>query len=142
MLTVKSLMKRPVVTLEPASSVREALSIMAENGIRHLPVVDDEGHLLGIVAQQDVVRELGLVQAAGGVRGDARIRDVMSAPAWRATPGMPAHQAAQLMIEQKVGALPVVDGNGAVIGILTETDFVEIAREVLSGVQPESRAQT
>ena len=142
MLTVETLMKRNLVTVRPHTSVREALTKMAHEGVRHLPVVDEAGRLLGIVAQLDVVRALDLALVAAGARGDLEVRDVMSAPAWRATPRMPAHQAAAILIENKIGSLPVVDGDGYVVGMLTETDFVELAREALSGIAFESRAQS
>jgi CBS domain-containing protein len=141
MMTVERLMKLRVVMVSPATSVRDALMAMAKAGIRHLPVVDGHGRLLGVVSQLDVARAMDLSQATVGARGDVRVREIMSAPAWRATPHMAADQAAAIMIEHKIGALPVVDPEGAVLGIITETDFVEVAREVLSGVRPELRAQ-
>src|SRR5579864_3836441 len=103
MMTVEQLMKTRVVTAHPRFPIRDALAAMAEAGVRHLPVVDEKGALIGIVSQLDLVRALDLMRAAEGVRGDAdtHVEDVMSAPAFRATRKMLASDAVALMMEQR-----------------------------------------
>jgi CBS domain-containing protein len=140
MLTVERLMKGPVTTTHARASVRDALAAMAEAGVRHLPVVDKSGKLIGMVSQLDLARAIDRDRVGEGARGDTHVGDVMSAPVFRATRQMAAHDAAGLMIEQKIGALPVVDAEGRVLGIVSEADFLEVARESLLGVDPESRA--
>ena len=139
-MNIEAVMKQHVVTAHPHTSVRAGLAAMAEAGVRHLPVVDETGLLVGLVSQLDLVRALDRMLVAGGARGDLEVGDVMSVSVFRATRKMPASEAATLMIEHKIGALPVVDGNGRVIGIVSETDFLEIAREALLGVNVEARA--
>jgi CBS domain-containing protein len=138
---IETLMKERVVTVRPDTSIRRALVAMAEAGVRHLPVVDGAARLVGLVSQIDVVRAMDLLLTAQGERGEMQVRDVMSAPVFRAGRRMPAHEALALLMEHKIGALPIVDGDGRVIGIVSETDFLEVAREALEHINIERRAR-
>jgi CBS domain-containing protein len=103
-------MTRGVATIHPDTLARGAAEMMRTRRIRHLPVVD-RGHVpdaLGAVT----VREL-MTRAVLTVRPDTRLQE-----------------AARLMHERKIGAVPVVQG-GRVVGILTETDALEVFREAL-----------
>jgi CBS domain-containing protein len=142
MMTVEQLMKREhLVTAHATSAVRDAFDQMSEAGVRHLPVVDGAGRLIGIVSQRDLARSLDVMRTAEGERAQLRVGDVMRREVLRARPGLPAHQAAAMMIESKIGALPVVGDDGALVGIITETDFLEVAREALAGEGPAARAR-
>ncbi len=140
-MLIETLMKERVVTVRPDTSIRRALVAMAEAGVRHLPVVDDAARLVGLVSQIDLARAMDLVLTAQGERGEMQVRDVMSAPVFRAGRRMPAHEAVTLMIEHKIGALPIVDAEGRVIGIVSETDFLEVARDALERINVETRAR-
>jgi CBS domain-containing protein len=141
MITVGSVMKRRVVSVSPSTNVRDAFETMCEAEVRHLPIVDERGRLAGIVSQRDLLRALDLARATDGSRHPVEVGDVMKTEVLRVPVGLPAHEAAAMMIERKIGALPVVDGEGKVVGILTETDFVEIARESLLGIGSRPRAR-
>jgi CBS domain-containing protein len=141
MTTVRDLMKSTVLTVPPSMSVRQAFDQMCEAGVRHLPVVDERGQLVGIVSQRDLVRSLDVAQVAEGKRVSARVEDVMSREVLKVPHTLPAHEAASMLIENKIGALPVVGDGGRLAGIVTETDFLEIAREALLGIAPKSRAR-
>ncbi|CAI7803003.1 unnamed protein product [Closterium sp. NIES-53] len=88
-----------------------------------LPVVDGEGHCVGIVSDMDVARcqKGGLVRSAAEVT----VGDVMSAPAIVIVQHAPVAYAAGLMLKHKVHRLPVVDDHGVVVGIVTRTDIYE-----------------
>jgi CBS domain-containing protein len=109
--------------------------------VRHLPIVDREGHLVGLVSQRDLVRAIDVMRTAEGLRQPLSLGDVMQTEVYKATPQLPAHEAASMMIEHKIGMLPVVDEADHVIGVLTDTDFLEVARETLLGVEPGQRAR-
>jgi CBS domain-containing protein len=141
MLTVDKIMKTRVATARFQTGVRDAMETMAEAGIRHLPVVDDAGRLIGMVSHRDAVRALDVARTIGGQRTDVRVGDIMKTEVLRALPGMAAHQAASMMIESRIGSLPVVADNGRLVGIITETDFLEVAREALIGVDAGQRAR-
>jgi CBS domain-containing protein len=122
-------MRAPVATIAAESSVREAAALMRERAIRHLPVIDDQGRLIGIVTDRDLrqvifdaaVRER-LPQEAEAL-GALPVRAVMTWSVVTVTPATDLRAAAALMRERRLGALPVVE-NGHLVGMLTERDLV------------------
>jgi CBS domain-containing protein len=98
--------------------------------IRHLPVLDDDGQLAGILSQRDLFRG-ALARALGyGARaqqkllGQLLVKEVMTNHPVTIGPDAPLADAARLMLERKIGCLVVVE-DGRVAGILTESDFVK-----------------
>ena len=126
---VRDLMSRPVRTLERNDMLSIADTVMRNERIRHLPVLDDAGRLVGIVSQRDLflnalVRALGHgTVARDRALGSIAVKDVMTGDVVTATPGTPITAAAQMMVDRKIGCLPVVEGD-AVVGILSESDIV------------------
>ncbi len=140
-MTVARLMKSAVLSLPATASLDTAWSYLEEAGIRHLPVADPQGHLVGVVSQRDLLRARDLMRAADNRRQPLRLGDVMHTEVLKVPPELPAHEAAAMMIEHKIGMLPVVDAEDHIVGIVTETDFLEVAREALLGVEPSQRAR-
>jgi CBS domain-containing protein len=134
-MTVQDLMTKEVVTLKRNDELALADQIMALGRIRHLPIVDDEdGSLVGIVSQRDLFRS-GVLQALGyGTVAEEklmkaiRIKEVMNPSVETVSPETPVREAAKTMLTEKIGCLPVVDGE-ALVGILTEADFVRLFAE-------------
>jgi CBS domain-containing protein len=128
-LRVRDLMSKPVLTLRRGDRVAAAEELMRMERIRHLPVVDEDGALCGIVSQRDLFRG-ALARALGHAeRGRdkllalLRVNDVMTAPVVTASPDETVTEAAARMVERKLGCLVVVE-DGRMLGILTEGDFV------------------
>jgi acetoin utilization protein AcuB/CBS domain-containing protein len=124
-------MRTPAITLNLGASVSEALVLMCEHNVRRLPIVLDSGELCGIITQGDI-RGADLLRAAGlapQVIGDAlrqlKVSDVMAEGPVVVTPATSLREAALLMIEHKIGGLPVVSHSGEVVGIITESDLFE-----------------
>ena len=115
---VRDRMSRPAVTVEADAPLEAALRLMTVSRIHYLPVVDDQGRLVGMVNEDDV---LGTRQERRPAR-DA-VATVMSAPAVSVGPGVLLKEAIRLMADRGIGALPVVE-DGRVIGILTQSDVV------------------
>jgi CBS domain-containing protein len=122
-------MTREVATLQRNDKLSIADNVMQLGRIRHLPVIDEDGELVGIVSQRDLFRG-ALVRAFGyGSSAQKRVmntivvKEVMATGVQTATPDMPLKEAARLMSEKKIGCLPVVD-DGKLVGIVTEGDFV------------------
>jgi acetoin utilization protein AcuB len=129
-------MTRSVVTIHSDALVSGAIELMRRRRIRHLPVVDRGGQLVGIVTDRDLRQvvfdpavQTRLRQATDALRG-LTVREVMTWGAVTVTPSTRIEDAARLMHERKVGALPVFDG-GRVVGMLTERDVLRTFREVL-----------
>ena len=131
--TVKDVMTLKVMTLKMDQQLSLAEDVMNLSRIRHLPVLDDAGgRLVGIVSQRDLFRG-ALAQAVGYTQRTRRklldklkIKDVMSATVVTTTPETPLMEAARVLIERKIGCLPVVAADGRLAGILTEADFVAL----------------
>jgi CBS domain-containing protein len=116
------------ITTTAETPVAEVFEIMEERRIRHVPVVDAEGELVGIVSQRDLVSHAGVgVHPSPGDWDDATVGDVMNESVDTVPAECCAAEVARHMLRTKRGSLPVVDRKRRVIGIVTEADFVRLA---------------
>jgi len=117
---VRDWMSTQVISVAPESSAAEALAVMAERHVRHLPVAS-YGRLLGILSLGDLraVQAPSGVEAADHIRAGVLMRDSVVV----AQPEEPLATAVERMLEHKIGCLPVVV-DGKLAGILTETDVM------------------
>jgi CBS domain-containing protein len=128
---VRYYMRTPAVTINIAAPLSDALALMREHDVRRLPIVIDTGELRGIITQgdirgADVMRVAGLdpLDIAHALR-QVKVYEVMTEDPIAVTPETGLREAAMLMIENKVGGLPVVDEQSRVVGIITESDLFE-----------------
>ncbi|EFO79216.1 CBS domain containing membrane protein [Oscillochloris trichoides DG-6] len=124
-------MRTPAVTINLAAPLSDALAMMREHDVRRLPVVIDTGELRGMITQgdirgADIMRVAGLdpLDIAQALR-QVKVYEVMTTNPMAITPETGLREAALLMIENKIGGLPVVDDQNRVIGIITESDLFE-----------------
>jgi acetoin utilization protein AcuB len=127
---VKDWMTTSVITIGKNTTLPQARRIMLQHNIRHLPVVDD-GELVGIVTWGDIRRE-SASNATSLTRWELNtildalpVRRFMTASPLTVTPLTGAARAAQIMVDEKIGGLPVVD-QGRLVGIITESDILRI----------------
>lgn len=134
-MRVREWMSTDPVTVPPSKQVRDARRMMHRYGIRHLPVVDPARRLVGIVSDRDVrIDEQALertlarltsvcVAVIAEAAGDERsVEAVMSRSPHVVTPDDTVEVAARLMLSRRVSALPVVDEDGGLLGVITTTD--------------------
>ncbi len=108
--------------------LREAIEIMVENGIRHLPVVDGD-KLVGFLSVKDAIDILDAYNARDLLR--EKVSRFMSENVIAARPDEPLWEVLKVMVEADVGAMPIVEDDGKVIGVFTERDVVlEVAPEI------------
>ncbi len=125
MLSVGSRMSSPVETISPEATVEEALRLMRDRDIRHLPVVQD-GRLVGLVTQSSA-RPLIFPSMIAEIKvADAMVHDPLTI-----SPTDDIETAARLFYEHKIGCLPVVDEDGGVVGILAVPDLLATFIEFL-----------
>jgi acetoin utilization protein AcuB/CBS domain-containing protein len=124
-------MRAPAITINLAAPVSEALALMREHDVRRLPVVIDTGELCGIITQGDI-RGADVLRAAGMDPFDiadslrrVKVYEVMTESPITVDVDTSIREAAMLMIEHKIGGIPVVDDNNNVVGIITESDLFE-----------------
>lgn len=151
-MLVKDRMTHNPVTITPDTSFPDAFSIIRENKIRHLPVVDDEGKLIGVVAQTDLLHASPSsattlsVFEVNYLLAKLRVREVMSSPPITVPEDAPLEEAARVMVKNKIGCLPVMHGGDpstgsgqALVGVITETDIFETFVEILGGEEASLR---
>lgn len=127
-LKVADIMTPAAITVPKSTMVSHAEQTMRESDIRHLPVVDSEGHLLGILSDRDVLRAFEKSRDKAVPVSDVMTEDVLTV-----RPETRACEATALMLDRKIGALPVVDTEMRVVGVVTETDFLRFAHNLLGG---------
>jgi acetoin utilization protein AcuB len=137
-MLVRDVMTKVPMTIDPEAPVETAVAVMRERRMRHLPVVDAAGRLIGIVTDRDLrsamfgsalVEHLpaehgGRLRALTATLNDVRVSHVMT---WRVVtigPQAPVAQAAAMMANFRVGSLPVVEA-GQLVGIVTEHDVLK-----------------
>lgn len=128
-LTVGQFMTSRVFTVRPHDLVNLAASLMEWEHIKHVPVEDDEGNLVGIVSSRAFLR----LVARGLTRSGAEmvpVNTIMKTNLVTATPNTPTVEAIELMRKHRVGCLPVVNGR-KLVGIVTERDFLRVAGRLL-----------
>jgi acetoin utilization protein AcuB len=141
-MLVADVMQSKVLTVTPRTTLADALCIM-QRGIRHLPVVDND-RLVGIVSDRDLKRAMAppSTTTAGQVLtyifDRKKVEEVMTRAVITVTPTFPVEEAARIMVTERISALPVVDG-GRVVGIVTETDVLEVVVRALGAGEPSSR---
>jgi CBS domain-containing protein len=151
-MNVADVMTRNPMTIDPEAPVGTAVAVMAEERMRHLPVVDAGGALVGIVTDRDLRGAAMMPEMAQHLSATARrrlldlgarleslrVKDVMTWHPMTTSPETPLSQAAALMFEHRVGCLPVVEGP-KVVGIVTDRDVLKaLAGKLppLGGVDP------
>jgi CBS domain-containing protein len=131
-MRAQDVMSGPVVTARPDQPVKEIAALLATRGFTSAPVVDDDGHLVGMVTEADVLRDRIPPDARTRIWQDilptARpatfVAEVMTTPAVAVTPGADVCEIARMMLDDHVRAVPVVDGGRGVVGIVTRRDLV------------------
>lgn len=138
-MLIADFMTRHPILVPPTMSASEAQRIFSENHIRHLPVVSDGKQLVGLVTRQQLLLK---ADAVGSLNiwdisrflADLKVSQVMiiARDVLTVAPGSTLERASQIMLQSKIGCLPVVDEENAVIGIVTETDLLRAFQEMLS----------
>jgi acetoin utilization protein AcuB len=116
------------VTVGPMTTVREARRLLHYYGVRHLPVVSNDG-VVGMISDRDVriddsaLSQLGAPSQVSTVLGSSKlVEDVMSSPAYVIGVDETVEAAARLMLSRRISALPVVDAENHLVGVVTTTD--------------------
>jgi len=137
MFTIDAVMSTGLVTLSPEASLADARSLMHEHRIHHLPVVDPNNKLLGLLTLSDLLRasDSSLRDADERIHAkDIRIGDVMVTEVATVSAAASLRQAALFLEKHRIGCLPVMDGE-TIVGIITDSDFVAVAINLLEQLE-------
>ncbi|MDP3894624.1 CBS domain-containing protein, partial [Nocardioides sp.] len=135
-MLVREVMTTPAVTVHVETSVKTALTLLAEHSVTSLPVVGHDGQVIGVVSEADLIRD--------GIPQDIRLHlnyapdpearslaaqtvgEVMSHHPVTVSPDTDLHQATELMTSTTVKSLPVVDDQQRVVGVVSRRDVVRV----------------
>ena len=143
MFIVEKWMTKNVITVPPHEKIIDAFELMQRQGIRHLPVVEN-GELKGLVTDRDI--RLALIPSSLSMPEDRvyhlgaleQVEEIMSTELITVAPTTTIEEAAKLIAQHKIGAVPVVT-HGKLVGILTATDILGVFIEMLETIQSSSR---
>ena len=130
-MRVRDLMTRDVISAHPDDTLARLRNLMVDRDVRHMPVTETEGNLVGLVSQRDLLRNQLIEQndvpdfIEDALLERLLVRELMTTGVISIEPGSDIREAAQIMIENKYGCLPVVEDT-RLVGILTESDFVRL----------------
>lgn len=134
-MKVRDLMRTDLITVSPEADLAWADDVMGIAEVRHLPVVADD-RLVGLLTSRDLLRVSLSVLAdleseqVNSMMHSVKVRLIMNTAVATAEPGWDLRDAIELMMDHKYGCLPVVE-NERLVGIITESDFLRIARDLV-----------
>lgn len=129
--TVRMWMSSPAITTLHSTTLPDVRHLLQTHRIRRIPVVDEQGVLVGIVTEGDVnrvsdsdttdIREYNLYHRIK----DLPIREIMSRPVFSVEPEFPILTVAQIMLDNRISGVPVTE-HGQVVGVITESDLFRL----------------
>ena len=142
-MLVHDVMRREPAVLPPSATLAEMLGLLQRRGIRHVPILDGS-ELVGIVSDRDL--KSAMLSTATARSGDSRDRprheltasDIMARTVVTITQVSSVEEAARLMATKRISALPVTD-HGHLVGIVTETDVLQMLVCAMGATEPSSR---
>lgn len=144
-MRVSKWMSPKVFTLQPTDSISVAIHLMKEKRIRRIPIVNGNGKLVGIVSDRDL-KDVSPSRATTldiwdlhAVLDKLKIADVMTKKPSTVTPETPIEKAAAVMLDKRVEGLPVLDGKGNLVGILTEGDVFRALVDITGASKTHTR---
>ena len=142
-MLVQDVMQRGVVVVTPETRLSEVVRLLQRRGFRHLPVLD-QGKLVGIISDRDLkAAMLSAVMSRNDTETWAALdrltaADVMMRAVVTIAPMFPVEEAARIMVTKKISALPVTE-DGRLVGIVTETDVLDLFVRAMGVTEPSSR---
>jgi acetoin utilization protein AcuB len=141
-MLIRDRMTRNPVLCAADLAVTDAFDLMKKSHIRRIPVVDKSGKLVGIVSDKDLLRvspSPATTLSAYEIPyllSKVKVNDVMTKKVITVTEGTPVEEAARIMVDNKIGGLPVVNETDIVVGIITETDIFKTFLELIGARRP------
>lgn len=145
-MLVKHRMQSDPITIRKTDSLRFAADLLKEKRVRTLPVVEG-GKLIGVVTDRDVRQAQASSATSLEIRElyylleKIKVEEIMTKHPVTTTPETTIEDAAKLLHDRKIGSLPVVDEKGGLLGIITETDILEILLEVMGMGEESARIE-
>jgi acetoin utilization protein AcuB len=130
-MQVERYMSQAPITIRDDTVYWEAFDIMREKDLHHIPVVNEDNSVVGILTRRDLQ-----ISAQHFREAPVEVSEVMHSPVVTISPGQLLSEAAKQMMNNRIGGLPVLDTNGQMVGILTETDLLRALIDQLGKETP------
>lgn len=135
MYSVAELMSTKVETLMETATIQQAMSLMSKLHIRHIPIVDKDGKLTGLVSHRDLLAASGpRLSEIDNVELPV-LADIMTRNVETVVESTDLRAAARILVSRKYGCLPVTDTHNNLVGIITDSDFINIAANLLEQME-------
>ena len=118
-MRVEKYMSLVPITIRDDTVYWKAFDIMKEKDLHHIPVINENNAVVGLLTRRDLQ-----IAAMHFKEAQVEVSEVMHSPVVTISPGELLSEAAKQMIDNRIGGLPVLDTNGQIVGILTETDLL------------------
>ncbi len=135
-MLIRDWMTTDVVTATPDMSMMKASKILKEKKIRHLPVVDEAGKLVGMVSDRDIKEASPSKATTLDVHelyyllSEIKVKDIMTKDPHALSPADTVERVASFFIDKRIGALPVVNDDGSMAGIISDTDLFKVLTDI------------
>ena len=126
-ILARQILNAPVVSLSPTDSITEAWEIFRARRFRHIPVLNVTGRIVGILSDRDVLRETENPFLSSPVKvasSAIQVQRVMTTHVLTAHPDVSIREIARVFFEERIGAVPIVDGSEELVGIVTRSDIL------------------
>lgn len=131
MMRAADIMRRRVLAVHPGDSLQSAIQKLLDADVRHLPVVDEDFRVVGIVSDRDVRTAVGdprrSLEREGGVGGaleERTVRDIMTKDTITVEAGASVFMVADIFVDERIGAVPVVRDDDTLLGIISYVDVI------------------
>lgn len=118
---IYEILSSPVFTLSAEETLSSVKTIFARKKFRHIPIVNSEDTLLGIISERDILRAL-----AEDIHSDTNIKELMNMRVLTTISDATIRESAKVMINERIGCLPVLSSNQKLIGIITRSDILRL----------------
>ena len=141
-MIVEQMMNTNILTLQPTHSIKDAINLLLENKIRHLPITNKEGHVVGVLSDRDIkdATPSNLIDNQQHDIYATPIEEIMTKNPLIGHPLDFVEEVATIFYDQKIGCLPIVS-SGKLVGIITETDLLYKYIELTGAHQPGSQIE-
>ncbi len=141
-MIVEQMMNTNILTLQPTHSIKDAINLLLENKIRHLPITNKEGQVVGVLSDRDIkdATPSNLIDNQQHDIYATPIEEIMTKNPLIGHPLDFVEEVATIFYDQKIGCLPIVS-SGKLVGIITETDLLYKYIELTGAHQPGSQIE-
>lgn len=124
LLHAYTIMKTPVMNIDPDTNVVDAWNLFQSKGIRHMPVLSKDKKIIGIVSEVDLMKKLNILNAKMDDLPGITVSGIMTKKVITADKLTDIRRIARAMFEQHIGTMPIVDDSEMLIGIITRSDIL------------------